>query len=355
MYVGNQKAVIDYFKTATEFFLAGEYEWKLSGFFTGAQIERINKVKDLDAINIIKDCQKNDVDIITYNSEFYPKELLKIEDLPILLYSKGRKEILSNENKFAIVGSRHPSNDYLKATSEFARVLAENSMTIVSGGAMGIDSAAHEEAIKNNADTVCVLGSGLCFPYRTSFISLAKKIENTGVLISEFPPKTPAYKYNFPIRNRIISGISSGILITQAGYKSGSLITARYALEQGKDVFVTPGPIFHNGFMGSNKLIKDGAIPVLTPNDILYEYNIIDYNSNENFEIASKPKQKKSLDGDFDRESIIVYENITGEEISFDDLLQVTNLTADKLMIILTKLEMAEYIQVTQTGKYVYA
>lgn len=193
IYIGNQKSVMDYFKTATEFFLAGEYEWKLSGFFTGAQIERINKVKDLDAINIIKDCQKNNIDIITYNSKLYPKELLKIEDLPILLYSKGRKELLSNENKFAIVGSRHPSNDYLKVTSAFARVIAENNMTIVSGGAMGIDSAAHEEAINNNADTICVLGSGLCFPYRTSFIPLSKKIENTGVLISEFPPKTPAY------------------------------------------------------------------------------------------------------------------------------------------------------------------
>lgn len=355
MYIGNQKSVMDYFKTATEFFLAGEYEWKLSGFFTGAQIERINKVKDLDAINIIKDCQKNNIDIITYNSKFYPKELLKIEDLPILLYSKGRKELLSNENKFAIVGSRHPSNDYLKVTSEFARVLAENNNTIVSGGAMGIDSAAHEEAIKNNSATICVLGSGLCFPYRISFIPLSKKIENTGVLISEFPPSTPAYKYNFPIRNRIISGLSRGVLITQAGYKSGSLITARYALEQGKDVFVTPGPIFKNGFLGSNKLIKDGAIPVLTPNDILYEYNITDYNSNENFEILSKPKKKKSLDGDFDEDTIKVYQNITEEEIAFDDLLQKTKLTADKLMIILTKLEMAEYIKVTQTGKYIYS
>lgn len=355
MYIGNQKSVMDYFKTATEFFLAGEYEWKLSGFFTGAQIERINKVKDLDAINIIKDCQKNNIDIITYNSKFYPKELLKIEDLPILLYSKGRKELLSNENKFAIVGSRYPSNDYLKVTSEFARVLAENNMTIVSGGAMGIDSAAHEEAIKNNAATICVLGSGLCFPYRTSFIPLSKKIENTGVLISEFPPSTPAYKYNFPIRNRIISGLSRGVLITQAGYKSGSLITARYALEQGKDVFVTPGPIFNNGFLGSNKLIKDGAIPVLTPNDILYEYNITDYNSNENFDILTKPKKKKNLDGDFDEDTIKVYENITEEEMAFDDLLQKTKLTADKLMIILTKLEMAEYIKVTQTGKYIYS
>lgn len=355
MYIGNQKSVMDYFKTATEFFLAGEYEWKLSGFFTGAQIERINKVKDLDAINIIKDCQKNNIDIITYNSKFYPKELLKIEDLPILLYSKGRKELLSNENKFAIVGSRHPSNDYLKVTSAFARVLAENNMTIVSGGAMGIDSVAHEEAIKNNADTICVLGSGLCFQYRTSFIPLSKKIENTGVLISEFPPKTPAYKYNFPIRNRIISGLSRGVLITQAGYKSGSLITARYALEQGKDVFVTPGPIFKNGFLGSNKLIKDGAIPVLTPSDILYEYNITNYNSNENFDILTKPKKKKSLDGDFDEDIIKVYENITEEEMAFDDLLQKTKLTADKLMIILTKLEMAEYIKVTQTGKYIYS
>lgn len=355
MYIGNQKSVLDYFKTATEFFLAGEYEWKLSGFFTGAQIERINGIKDLVAINIIKDCQKNNIDIITYNSKFYPKELLKIEDLPILLYSKGRKELLLNENKFAIVGSRHPTNDYLKATGAFVRALAENNMTIVSGGAMGIDSVAHKEAINNNADTICVLGNGLCFPYRTSFIPLAKKIENTGVLVSEFPPKTPAYKYNFPIRNRIISGLSRGVLITQAGYKSGSLITARYALEQGKDVFVTPGPIFNNGFVGSNKLIKDGAIPVLTPNDILYEYNITNYNSNENFDILTKPKKKKSLDGNFYEDTIKVYENITGEEISFDDLLQNTKLTADKLMIILTKLEMAEYIKVTQTGKYVYS
>ncbi|MDO5014336.1 MAG: DNA-processing protein DprA [Clostridia bacterium] len=355
MYSGHQKSVIDHFKTVKEFFLVGEDEWKNSGLFTKKQIERIKNIESDKIKKIIEQCKKDKIEIISYDSEFYPKELLETENFPLILYTKGKKKTLLNENKFAIVGSRHPTSHYGKATREFAKALSVNGMTIVSGGAMGVDSIAHQSALEVGANTICILGSGLSYPFRTTFRKLADKIQNSGILISEFPPKMPAYKYNFPIRNRIISGISKATLITQAGLKSGSLITAKYALEQGKDVYVTPAPIFREEFYGSNKLIKDGAIPVMEPFDILCEYGLSQREFSEKVQSLQMAETKKAPSSDFDKETLAVYDKIGKDEISFEDLIEKVNLTAGQLMTILTELEITEYIKTTQTGKYIYS
>jgi len=218
--------------------------------------------------------QKNNIDIININVESYPQQLKKIYDAPISLYIKGNKDILNNK-ALAIVGCREASEYGKKAAKYFAYNLTQNKFNIVSGLAKGVDSYAHVGSLcvenkESCGKTIAVVGNGLDTIYPSENIKLAEKIiESGGAIISEYPLGTKPDKINFPARNRIISGISSGIIVVEAKEKSGTLITVDFALEQGRDVFVVPGNINSINSVGTNDLIKQGAKLVTTYKDII--------------------------------------------------------------------------------------
>lgn len=211
---------------------------------------------------------------ITLNDRDYPKLLKEIFDPPKKLYFLGDLKI-SALPCLAVVGSRKINSYGQRVTEFFTADIARNNICIVSGLALGTDAIAHQAALNVNGKTIAVLGSGIDDITPKTNQGLAKKIINSGGLIlSEFPPETPAYPGNFPQRNRIISGLSLGTLITGAGERSGTLITAKYALEQGRDVFAVPGEIFNPLSYGTNDLIAQGAKPVHHPSEILEIFNI---------------------------------------------------------------------------------
>lgn len=203
--------------------------------------------------------QKNNIEIISIEDKEYPQLLKEIYDPPICLYVKGNKQIL-NKRALAIIGCREASNYGLKVAQEFAFNISKQNINIVSGLARGIDSASHLGAVNANQKTVAVLGNGLDIIYPKENIKLAQSIlDSSGAIISEYPLGTEPKKENFPARNRIISGMSKGVLVVEAKEKSGTLITVDFALEQGKDVFVVPGNINSINSVGTNDLIKQGA------------------------------------------------------------------------------------------------
>jgi len=212
---------------------------------------------------------------ITIKDEEYPKLLKEIKNPPKILYVRG--EILPDDSFFAVVGTRRFSSYGKQVALEIAVDLAETGLTIISGLAPGIDTFSHQACVERGKRTIAILGTGLDEKsiYPQSNLELSRKIiETKGCLISEYPPGTSGTRFTFPQRNRIISGISKGILVIEAKEKSGSLITANYAFMQKRKVFAIPGPIFSSNSRGTHKLIKEGAKLVENANDILKELNL---------------------------------------------------------------------------------
>ena len=212
--------------------------------------------------------QKYNIDILNIRDKQYPKMLKEIYDPPISLYIIGNKEILNNAS-IAIVGCREATEYGKKAAKYFAYNLSKNGTNIVSGLAKGIDSYSHIGTFQNEGKTIAVIGNGLDMIYPSENVWIAKKIiETGGAIISEYPLGTKPEKMNFPARNRIISGMSKGIIVVEAKEKSGTLITVDFALEQGRDVYVVPGNINSVNSIGTNELIKQGAKMVTTYDEI---------------------------------------------------------------------------------------
>jgi len=209
------------------------------------------------------------VRVITFLAEEYPKLLLEIPDPPPYLYVKG--ELRGSETAVAIVGSRRASTYGMHTTTRLASDLAGHGITVVSGMARGVDTAAHRGALSSGGRTIGVLGCGIDVIYPPENRRLFEEMASSGAIVSEFPLGTLPLAENFPRRNRIISGMSRGVLVVEAMEKSGSLITAQYALEQGREVFAIPGNINSGASRGTNRLIKDGAKLVEGVEDILEE------------------------------------------------------------------------------------
>ena len=213
--------------------------------------------------------------IVTIEDEEYPPLLKNIYDPPCILYMIGEHINWEELLTITVVGTRTHDDYGRRATEHFARELAKMGATIVSGMARGIDSIAGITAIKTGGKTVAVLGSGLDVIYPPEHAGLYQSIRKNGVVITEYPPGTRPKRENFPRRNRIMAGLSYGILVTQAPEKSGALITANYAVENGRDLFVVPSDIFNIHSVGSNRLIRQGAKAVMTAEDITGEYPYI--------------------------------------------------------------------------------
>ena len=213
------------------------------------------------------------VHIITWEDDFYPYNLKQIEDFPPILYALGNIDLLKNDNALAIVGSRNSSLSARRLAAQLSSELAAQNMVIVSGMAKGIDKAAHEGALSSNGNTIAVLGTGIDVVYPRENEEIYKKIAENGLILSEYPFHTKPQANNFPRRNRLVSGLSKGVLVVEAGIRSGSLITVHQALEQGRDIYAIPGAPYDDRCAGCNLLIKEGAILVERAKDVLDNFN----------------------------------------------------------------------------------
>ena len=243
---------------------------KIKGFNEFLANKIIDKDNKNNLENYIEKMQKEKISIITIDDKEYPNILKNIYDYPISLYIKGNSNILDNYT-IGIVGCRNATEYGIKAAQYFSYNLAKKGINIVSGLAKGIDSCAHIGTIKANGKTIAVVGNGLDIVYpRENQYLYEKIVEENGAIISEYPLGTEPEKMNFPARNRIISGISKGIIVIEAKKKSGTLITVDFALEQGRDVYVVPGNIKSLNSVGTNDLIKQGA-KMVTKVDEIFE------------------------------------------------------------------------------------
>jgi len=265
--------LIDFFGEPKALFCASQKTLQELGLKAEA-IQTISSKKWIkDAEEKLKKIEAMGVEIITYSETRYPALLKQIADPPPLLYLKGEAELL-NTPSIAIVGARRASFYGLKIATKLATNLAELGITVVSGLARGIDAAAHKGALQANGNTIGVLGCGLDIVYPSENQKLYAEVEKQGALISEFPLGTPPLSQNFPVRNRLISGLSLGVVVVEAALRSGSLITARLALEQGREVFAVPGPINNFYSRGTHALIKQGAKLVENVMDVVEELNL---------------------------------------------------------------------------------
>ena len=254
----------DFFELSTNDFAYNLGISKTTADKIHAQLRKINIEKLLNKYEI------EEITPITIKDTQYPILLKEIFDPPYVLYCKGNISLF-NSNKISIVGTRNPTFYAKKVVELLLPKLIEKELTIVSGLALGVDTYAHKVTINNNGKTIAVLGSGISHIYPKENSGLAKIIGQEHLLVSEYTPYTPPQRWQFPLRNRIISGLSRGTLIVEAKDRSGSLITAEQALEQGRDVFAIPGSIFSLSSTGTNKLIQQGAKLVMSSDDILEE------------------------------------------------------------------------------------
>ena len=288
--------------------------------------------------------ERGGIRAVTRLGEAYPAALTGIYDPPPTLYVRGDCP-LDGERKIAVVGSRKCTRDGQRAAREFAMGLAENGVTVVSGMARGIDSWAHRGALDGHGPTIAVLGCGVDVVYPPENDRLmAEILDSGGAVVSELMPGTPPNPGNFPARNRIISGMSKGTLLVEGAMASGAMITVNLALEQGRDVFAVPGSIYSPLSAAPNQMILDGAIPALSPWDILEHYR---WGQRPDVKTA-RPTPKPELTEE--EEALVA--PLRNEALSFEELAQITGLSAAKLNSHLTMLELRGIIEKAPGGLY---
>ncbi len=276
---------------------------------------------------------KQKISFITFTDKNYPELLKQIPNPPIVLYAKGNIKLLDMENKIAIVGTRHITNYGRQITEMFAGELANLGLVIVSGMALGVDGIAHQSTIENKGKTIAVLGNGVDLPYPYENQKLYESIlDSEGLIISEYPPGMPPSVGSFPARNRIVAGLSSGVLVTEGASDSGSLITANFGLSFGRKVFAVPGPITSSLSKAPLDLISKGARLVTSAEDILKE-----------FEIKASIR-KMDVKGETKEENLIL-EILENESLGFDEIKRLTKIDSSKLGGILSLMEIKGIIK----------
>lgn len=243
------------------------------GMYSERLLQKMNNKSLVWAEKVYNTCIKKNISIIAYDDDRYPPALKNIFVPPVVLYTKGQIPDWDNLLMISIVGTRKATEYGLRITTSLCSELATKGVTLISGVATGIDSKAIESAVNTGAYSIMISPCGLDVNYPKSNEKLRTKVINFGLMISEYPPGMDVKTWHFKARNRIIAGISKGTLIVEAPGKSGALITARCALEENRDVFVVPGQIDNNNSLGVNNLLKDGAKPVFSAEDILSEYS----------------------------------------------------------------------------------
>jgi DNA processing protein len=294
--------------------------------------------------------------IVTLADTAYPKTLLNIPDPPLMLYVKGRISLLS-QTSIAVVGSRNATAQGITNAEKFSEALSEAGLTIVSGMALGIDTAAHQGGLRfagsNGGSTIAVIGTGADIVYPARNRTLAHQIAQNGCIISEYPIGMPAIAANFPRRNRIISGLSRGVLVVEAAAQSGSLITARMAAEQGRDVFAIPGSIHSPLSKGCHQLIKQGAKLVESAQDVLEELK--HYNGTQALQPSNQLRIASDAEAPGTTKDPIMDQLLTAlgfDPVAADTLAQRCNLDAATLNTQLLTLELAGLLEMLPGGMY---
>lgn len=267
------KHIIEDFGSVEALYHSNIMQWKMSTALTPQQLDRLTKYKLEDTERILAACQKNGWRIITFDDARYPEKLRQISNSPAVLYCDGELADFDATATIAVVGTRKASPYAMKVAELMAKGVSLCGAAVISGGALGVDAAAHSGALAAGAKTYAVLGCGLGTDYLRANQELRDRIkQGGGALITEYPPFTQASRTTFPMRNRIISGLSDGVLVVEAGVKSGSTITAQHALEQGRDVYAVPASLLDYHFYGTNRLIEDGATVATSPAVLLERY-----------------------------------------------------------------------------------
>ena len=262
------RTLLDFFGDVQSAWQASEKDLQSAGLSQNIVQNLIQLRKDVSLEKIWNQIQEQGIEVLTWDDEEYPTRLREYPNSPPILYLKGSL-IPADSWSVAIVGTRRATSYGRQIANETARTLVQNGVTIVSGLARGIDGVAHQAALDAGGRTIAVLGSGVNRIYPPEHRQLANRIIANGAIISDYPLGTEPEAYNFPPRNRIISGLSMATVVVEAGIRSGALITANFAAEQGSDVFAVPGPVTAPQSKGTNRLIRDGAFPLLDPKEIL--------------------------------------------------------------------------------------
>lgn len=265
-------ALLSYFGDPEELYEANTGIYQSVTNFTSVQLQALEEKDLTKAREIAALCAQKRIGVITYGDSGYPAKLKNIPDPPLVLYYRGYLPNWEGMPAIGVVGTRKATTYGLRIAANMGAQLAACGGLVVSGGASGIDTAAMEQALAQGKPVVGVLGSGVDVMFPAANRELFDKVAEKGCLLSEYPPQTPAYRWHFPQRNRIISGISHGVLVVEAPEISGALITARYALEQGREVYVVPGNVDSSSCAGSNQLLREGAVAVFEGYDVLREY-----------------------------------------------------------------------------------
>ena len=317
-------------------------EQKIKDILTNEEFNKMALCLSEEYLNrYLREYQEKNIQLITFNNPNYPFRLKEISTPPLCLYCKGDVGLLSSEC-FAIIGTRKPTDYGIVVTKQYTKEICKH-MTIVSGLATGIDSLAHKMALSENQRTIAVLAGGFDNIYPQTNFNLAKEIEESNLLVSEYPPSTKPLSYYFPIRNRIIAGLSRGVLVPEMGEKSGSMHTINYALEFNRDIFVVPGKINSPMSKGSNLLIKNlqGCI-TLSPDDVL-----------ENYNYHKEKEETKTSQIDITSQMILNY--ISSEKHTFQEILDHTKLQTNELNTILITLELEGLIVKLANNSFIMA
>lgn len=356
MGAGNRRGIkiLEHYGSAEAVYRLNNTERKNSGLFTENELKRFEKLDLSSTDRILEECEKSAIKLIPYGDSRYPDMLAEIENPPLLLYVKGEMPDFNVIPSIAIVGPRKVSEYGKKAAFSLGLRLAGAGMIVVSGGALGTDFNAHSGALKAGGKTVLVMGCGINSSYLSETFALRKAVTENGCLISEYPPSAPAAKYSFPVRNRIISALSLGTVVVEAPAKSGALITASHALEQGRDVFVIPGSPSAKEYGGSNALLRDGAKPLLDLSDIFGEY-IYRFPDKIDIEKAYEKEEKKEnknlLNETLSKEAKIVYNHLDKHKF-YPEEIKNTGLSSNEILSALTELEIEFLIKALPGGCY---
>ncbi|QGU95223.1 DNA-protecting protein DprA [Clostridium bovifaecis] len=311
--------------------------------YLGKEIKSVlREAWDKEKISFIKgSITRNDISTVVITDEMYPRRLKVYEDSPYMLFYKGDIGRLNEERNVAIVGSRNCTNYGINVTNIVTEYMCKSNVGIISGMARGIDTIAHKKCIERNSYTCAVLGAGIDIIYPKENSTLFNNILNYGCVLSQFIPGTKPFSFNFPIRNKIISALSDAVIVVEAGEKSGSLITAGAALDQGKDVIAVPGDIFASQSKGTNKLIRDGAFVLTSIEDV---YEILKIN---------KVDLHRENSNEMNKRERIVYDNIKTSPIHFDEVLRITKIDIKQLYEVLFELQLKDEIMCLSGNYYV--
>lgn len=335
-------ALLSYLGSAEAAWRASIHELKAAGLDRRTLENLLQARRELNVEAEWERILKAGVQVLTLEDEDYPVNLREIDAPPPLLYVRGTLQ--PNDSwAIGIVGTRRASPYGREVAHTLSRDLSANGITVVSGLALGVDTVAHHSALTSNGRTIAVLGSSVDQIYPPENRGLAQRIAESGAVVSEYPLGTRPDSNNFPPRNRIISGLSRGVVIVEAGERSGALITAKFAADQGRDVFAVPGSILHPGSAGCNTLIQQGAIPLLGVNDILNHLNLD--------QVYSQQAARSVIPADPQEANLLRY--LHKEPLHLDDLVRQSTLSAPQVAGLLTVMELKGLVRQVGSLSYV--